>query len=606
MRASQVIQQTRSREVHKSSHAAADTQGWMGILDLNDDGQRRVPAGCLGEMPRAGLTLSACTRVLDLERTFLGNPGLSSVVIVDSERVPACLSRVAFFSALSGDLGFGRSLYARHAVSRLPLAPSLMMAAATRVVDAAHQVLRRRADARYEDFVVDFGDGEYGTMAVADLFAELAHTHAFDALHDGLTGLANRRLLVRRLREVAADDGTPAVLFIDVDDFKTINDGLGHDVGDETLTVVAERLRAIAGRGATVARLGGDEFAIVLPDCSEQQAGEVAAQAVSALSVPLRTGEVRAMLSGSVGIALAGGGTAPDELLRNADLAMYAAKRRGKGTYAFYEDGMHEAARLRLELRSELEGAIARDELYLDYQPIVAVGDAGIVGAEALLRWRRRDGTVMSPVDFIGLCEQTGMIIPIGRWVLTQACGQAMAWAAAQPDCRPLGVSVNVSPWQLHRPGLIDDVATALSRSGLPPSALTLEITEGVLISDPEIVLEHLAECRALGVKIALDDFGAGFSSLGRLSQMPIDALKLDRSFLTQLGTRQGRGLVTGIVALADSLDLVTVGEGVETEHQAEALQAIGCQLGQGYHYARPMPPEHIAGGAALAGGLAG
>ena len=293
-------------------------------------------------------------------------------------------------------------------------------------------------------------------------------------------------------------------------------------------------------------------------------------------------------------------------MLRNADLAMYAAKRSGKGAYACYEPGMHEAARLHLELRSELERAMERDELYLDYQPIVDLSGRQVVAAEALLRWRRRDGTVVPPADFIRLCEQTGLIIPIGRWVLAQACSQAMAWTAGRPGTVPLGVSVNVSPRQFLWPGLVDAVASALSDSGLPAWALTLEITEGVFIRDPDAVLGRLAECRALGVTIALDDFGAGFSALGRLSRMPIDVLKLDRSFVTQLGSRQERGLVAGIIALAHSLELVTVGEGVETEDQARALREIGCRLGQGFFYARPMPPEDIAAGPLVAGCPAG
>jgi diguanylate cyclase (GGDEF)-like protein len=570
----------------------------MGLLGLNDEDEWRVPAACLGELPRGGLTISATTRVLDLERIFAAKPALTSVVVVDSHGVPACLTRVVFFSALNGELGFGRSLYARQAVACLPQPASLTMAAVTSIVDAAREVLRRRADGRYDDFVVDYGRGDFGTMAVADLFAELAHTHAFDALHDGLTGLANRRLLLRQLHALRAGEDTAAVLFVDVDDFKTINDALGHEVGDETLTVVAERLTAIADRTATVTRLGGDEFAIMLPAASKQHAEELAARAVSALSAPLRTGKVRAVLSASVGVALADGSTAPEELVRNADLAMYAAKGRGKGAYAFYEPGMHEAARLRLELRSELESAIGRNELYLDYQPIVTLADQEVVAVEALLRWRRRDGTLISPLDFIGLCEQTGMIIPVGRWVLSEACRQAAEWSGGGR----LRVSVNVSPWQLHRPGLSDDVAAALSQSGLPPSALTLEITEGALIRDPEMVLEHLAACRALGVRIALDDFGAGFSSLGRLSRMPIDALKLDRSFLGQLGTPQGRGLISGILALADSLDLTTVAEGVETEDQAQTLREIGCPLAQGFYYGRPASPAQIAAGVLIAG----
>ena len=433
----------------------------------------------------------------------------------------------------------------------------------------------------------------------ASAYAELARAadeHAHAATHDALTGLANRRLFLSRLQRALSGADPFAVLFVDVDGFKGINDGLGHDVGDAALIVLAERLLAIAGPGATVARLGGDEFGVLLgaqPDRAAVQ--RVTELVVAGLGTPLRTGVVRAALSASVGVALAGDGATPEEMLRSADIAMYAAKRRGRGGFAFYEVGMQEEARLRVELRAELEGVIDRDELYLDFQPIVDLRDGGLASVEALLRWRRAEG-VVPPAEFIPVCEQTGMIVPIGRWVLREACRHASAWPHGVGG-RPLPVSVNISPRQLQHPGIADDVAAALADSGLQASALTLEITEGVFINDADSgdVLARLADCKALGVRIALDDFGAGFSSLGRLSGMPIDVLKLDRSFAARLGDRAGRNLTAGAVALAHSLELVTVGEGIENLDQAEALQAMGCRLGQGFYYARPMAPELIA-----------
>ena len=559
----------------------------------------------MGEMPRRGRVMSAATGVVEVERVFLDDPALSSIVVHNPDGEPSCLTRARFFATLTGRLGFGRSLYLRHALWQLEIPETPRLPAEMTIADAARMILARPDDCRYDDCVVRFADGGYGTLCVADLFAELAHTQAFEALHDALTGLANRRLFLGRLRAALADAGSRfGVLFVDVDDFKAINDGLGHDTGDAALTVVADRLQAVAGPQATVARLGGDEFAVLLPQLHGRAEAEAAAECVvAALSAPLRTADTRVALSASVGIALAGDGTTDTELLRNADLAMYAAKRRGKGVHAFYERHMQAAARFQLELRSELEGALAREEFFVEYQPIVRLADATVAGAEALLRWRRADGTVVSPGDFIPLCEQSGLIIPIGRWVLHEACRQAAQWARARGDAMPLRVTVNVSPRQLQDPRLADDVAAALADSGLPPWALTLEMTEGVLISDLETAVARLGECRQLGVEVALDDFGSGFSSLGRLAQMPIDVGKLDRAFVSQLddgdghdGSDRGSGLVAGVVGLGHSLQLTTIGEGVETPAQAQALRAAGCRFGQGFYWARPMAGELIAG----------
>ena len=566
------------------------------------DGEWRTPAPCLGEMGRRGVTVDATMAVLDLERVFLGAPALSSVVVRDPGGAPSCLTRAGFFAALTGRLGFGRSLHTRQALWQMDHPATLQLSAGTTIAAAAQAVLRRPDERRYDDIVVSFPGGDYGTLCVADVFAELAHTQAFEGLHDSLTGLANRRLFLSRLCGARAG-GTPfALLFVDVDGFKAINDGLGHDVGDAALIVVAERLLAVSGADATVARLGGDEFGVLLPGIVGRETAVTAADlVVSALSAPLRTGEARAALSASVGVALGGDGGSPEELLRNADIAMYAAKRRGKGDHAFYEPRMQEEARLRLELRSELEGVLDREELFLVYQPIVSLDDGRSRGVEALLRWRRADG-IVAPMEFIPVAEQTGLIIPIGRWVLREACARAADWSRARPDEPAPRIAVNISPRQLQSPTLVADVAAALADSGLPPWALTLEITESVFIGDIDTALGRLDACKTLGVTIALDDFGAGFSSLGRLSRMPIDILKLDRSFVARLDSRDGRNLASGIVALARSLGLVTVGEGIESAAQARALTAMGCQLGQGFHYGRPAAAERVASAEPVAG----
>ncbi len=556
--------------------------------------QWRPPADSIGEMPRRGRTVPATMPVLGLETLFLRDPVLSSVVVAQPGREPACMTRGRFFAELTGPMGFGRSLYARQRLSAMPQPQTLMLAARTSVMDAAASVLARPDECRYEDFIVRFEDGSYGTLCVADLFAELAHTHAFHGLHDVLTGLANRRMFVDRLRDTrdpaSAQASDVAVLFVDVDDFKTINDALGHDVGNEVLIAVASRLRATVAADDTVSRLGGDEFGVLISGvrCETEVLGTVE-QIVSELGQPLWIGEKKVALSASVGVALSRDETSPETLLRNADLAMYAAKRRHKGCHRFYEQGMHAEARARLDLRAQLDGALERGELFVLYQPIVDLRRKEIVGAEALLRWRRPGEDGIGPDRFIPLCEQTGLIVTIGRWVLQEACRQAMRWSASGQGHRPLKISVNVSPRQLRDPTFVGTVAQVLSDTCLDPGDLILEITEGVFIRDMEIVLERLAELKRIGVRLALDDFGAGFSSLGYLSRMPIDILKLDRTFVADLGSEDERGLLAGVVALARSLELVTIAEGVETASQALELEAAGCSHAQGFLFSRPM-----------------
>ncbi len=569
--------------------------------------QWRAPASNIGDMPRCGCTVSGVMPVLSLETMFLRHPELTSVVVTLPGGEAVCMTRGRFFTELTGPMGFGRSIYARQQVRSLPLPDTLTLPAAMSIVEAAQEILARPGASRYDDFIVAFADDSYGTLCVADVFAELAHTHAFQGVHDVLTGLANRRMFIDRLREAtdptAREPPDAAVLFVDVDDFKTINDALGHDVGNEVLVSVGNRLRAAVTPSDTVARLGGDEFGVLLERAPSADAVlPTVEQVVSTLSQPLWIGEKKVALSASVGVALLTDEPSPEMLLRNADLAMYSAKRRQKGCYRFYEPGMHTEARARLDLRAQLDGALERGELFVLYQPIVGLGSREIIGAEALLRWRRPGGDIVSPGNFIPLCEQTGLIVPIGHWVLQESCRQAVRWASLRQGRPQLKVSVNVSPRQLRDAELVAAVKDTLDETGLDPVTLVLEITEGVFIRDMAIVLERLAELKSMGVRLALDDFGAGFSSLGYLSRMPIDILKLDSRFVAQLGTEGERGLLAGVVALARSLDLATVAEGVETLAQVSELQAAGCANAQGFYFSHPMDAlmlGRIAGGRA-------
>ena len=529
---------------------------------------------------------------------FLDDPALTSVVVGGADAECTCVTRGRFFAELTGRLGYGRSLYLSRLVAEVPMPATLVIPAALSVAEAATAVLDRPAGARYDDFVVCGDDGSVGTVAVADLFVELAHTHAFDGLHDALTGIANRRHFGDRLRDAQASasrwGGGFAVLFVDIDDFKTINDGLGHDVGNAVLAASARRPQAAVEPEDTVARLGGDEFAAILGGVTTHADAVARAEAVGrALAESLSVGEDTVPISASVGVVLSSTSETTEGLLRNADLAMYAAKRRQKGGYAVYEPTMQTQARTQLELRSQLERALAQDEFVLVYQPIIELANESIVGVEALLRWHRGD-SIVAPADFIPLAEQTGLIVPIGRWVLHEACVQAERWARGRPHHAPLGLAVNISPRQLHDPTIVRDVAQALADSGLDPSALTLEITEGVFVHDMDSALKRLAELKQLGVSLALDDFGTGFSSLGYLSRMPIDLLKLDRIFIAELGNTNERGLVSGIIQLARSLGIDTVAEGVERADQVDALQAASCALAQGYFFSTPLEAHAV------------
>jgi diguanylate cyclase (GGDEF)-like protein len=426
------------------------------------------------------------------------------------------------------------------------------------------------------------------------------------ALHDPLTGLANRALFADRIGHALASTRrpTPVILLLaDLDDFKAVNDTLGHPAGDALLIGVADRLRAVVRPEDTVARLGGDEFAVLLEDTDGLTgARRVAERIAEALEQPFDLGGVRMVIGASIGIAAAG--SAPvgdasigDALLLEADIAMYAAKAEGKGRYAVYAADLAAANIGRLQLKGDLSEALARDELSLMYQPIVDVASGALVGVEALLRWTHPVQGSVSPSEFIPLAEASGAILPIGRWVLSRACAQAASWQLLRPaGMNPLELAVNVSGRQLIDRQLLPTVRAALADSGLAPHLLTLELTESVLFAEEEGVMAALVALRGLGVRLAIDDFGTGHSSLSRLSQYPIDTLKVDRSFINALtpDAPVPDVLVTAILALGGGLGMQVIAEGVETEEQLAALRALGCPQAQGFLFARPGEPDII------------
>ncbi|HEU4700356.1 MAG TPA: EAL domain-containing protein [Gemmatimonadales bacterium] len=420
------------------------------------------------------------------------------------------------------------------------------------------------------------------------------------AFHDPLTHLANRALFLDRvshaLTRAPRRQYAVAVLFIDLDNFKNVNDSLGHAMGDRLLVDAAARLGRCVRQGDTIARLGGDEFAILVEDADHlPDIVQVAERVTAALAQPFPLDGKEVFVSASIGIASHTGEESTDDLLRNADVAMYIAKTRGKGRYEIFEPHMHAAALERLELEADLRRAVERSEFSLMYQPIVQLTNGRLVGVEALLRWDHPVRGAVEPTTFVPILEETGLIVPVERWVLQEATRQARQWQEEAPDAEALTVTVNVSGRHLQDPTLIDDVETALAMTGLDPKLLVLEITESMLMDHDELTLQKLQRLRGWGVALAIDDFGTGYSSLSYLQRFPVDILKIDKSFVDALGGRSDRPvLARAIIALGDTLRLKTVAEGIETAAQSEALKALGCGLGQGFFFARPLPPDEV------------
>ncbi|MCU1586742.1 MAG: diguanylate cyclase/phosphodiesterase with and sensor(s) [Frankiales bacterium] len=423
-----------------------------------------------------------------------------------------------------------------------------------------------------------------------------------DALHDRLSGLPNRTLFVDRLTQAIAGlarrTGLLAVLFLDIDRFKVINDGLGHEAGDEVLLELSRRLAELMRPGDTVARFGGDEFVVLCDGISSPaQAGQIARRLQEAISAPVQIGDSEVVVTMSAGIAVA---TSEDEsaadLLRDADAAMYRAKRDGGAHALLFDDRMRDEAQARLGTEVELRKALATGELRLHYQPVVDLDTGVMTGVEALLRWDHPTRGLVMPSDIIPIAEETGLIVPIGEWALEQACEQLLRWQRAYPRRIPLTLAVNLSGVQLAHSSFVDRAGEILSATGIDPATLTLEMTETVLMRDAVQALEVLEALKALGVSLSIDDFGTGYSSLSYLKRFPVDVLKIDRSFVDGVGSDpEDQAIVQAIVALAGSMGMGTVAEGLETTVQQQALRDLGCRSAQGYLLGRPVPAEAIS-----------
>ena len=426
---------------------------------------------------------------------------------------------------------------------------------------------------------------------------QLAH----QAFHDPVTHLANRALFNERVRHAVArtlrDGIGVAVLFVDLDDFKTVNDSLGHATGDRVLLEVAQRVSTSVRAADTAARFGGDEFAILLEDVDDPQvAVETAERILDSLARPLELDNTHLSIRASLGISVVepGNPTDADELIRNADAAMYIAKAEGKGGYRLFEPAMHDRVVARLALRADLLRALEREEFELHYQPLVRLQDEAITGVEALLRWRHPARGLIPPFDFIPFAEETGLIVDIGRWVLQEGCRQAKVLRQQVTGTTPPTIGINLSVKQLFHPDIVSDVANALAEADLEPEALTLEITESVMMTDTQLAIDRLNQLRELGVRLAMDDFGTGYSSLSSLSMLPLDILKMDRSLLAAGASPVTSGLASAVLSLGETFALEVVAEGIEFPEQSATLKELGCDIGQGFYFARPMEPERL------------
>jgi diguanylate cyclase (GGDEF)-like protein len=446
----------------------------------------------------------------------------------------------------------------------------------------------------------EYGAREQQALLSLAEHASLALNHAraveeavHEALHDSLTGLPNRSLFLDRMRHALARaeraEGPAAVLFCDLDGFKTVNDSLGHRAGDRLLVLVAERLAGCLRPGDTIARIGGDEFAVLLEELREPgDAARAAQRLLDALEAPFEVRDRELYMSASIGIAA--GSDDAETLLRDADLAMYRAKSRGKGRYAVYEPSMHTAIVDRLELEFDLKRAIEREELVVVYQPVFSLVSGAVTGVEALVRWRHPTRGIVMPESFVPLAEESGLIGDLGRWVLRKACHQGALWRAKYPGHPGLAIGVNISGVQLREPGLVQEVADALAESQLEATGLTLEITETALMGSFDEAIEEMDALKALGVDLAIDDFGTGYSSLRYLRRLPLDVMKIEQSFVDGIG-RPGEepDLLRAIIDIARIFRLRVVAEGIERPEQRARLVELGCELGQGHLLAEPL-----------------
>jgi diguanylate cyclase (GGDEF)-like protein len=421
-----------------------------------------------------------------------------------------------------------------------------------------------------------------------------------EALHDALTGLPNRSLFFDRLQHALSvaerRRTTVAVLFLDLDQFKLVNDSLGHAAGDELLAAIAPRIEQALRPGDTVARFGGDEFAVLAEDVgNEHGAIRIAERIAEALARPLILREREHFVSASIGISIGTGTEEPEALIRDADAALYRAKDHGRGGYEIFDEVMRSRVIEHMQTENDLRRALQRQEFVLHYQPVVSLADGSVVSMEALLRWDHPERGLIGPLAFIPVAEETRLVVPIGRWVIEQACRQAASWQRLRPDSAPVSVAVNLSARQLADPELLPHVEESIRANGIEPSTLWLELTESTLLADIAHVERALEALERLGVRLVLDDFGVGFSSLGYLKRLPLSMVKLDRTFVENVtDSEHDAAIVRAVSEMAETIGIGVVAEGVETEEQVRMARELGCGYAQGFHFAEPVPASYV------------
>jgi diguanylate cyclase (GGDEF)-like protein len=537
-----------------------------------------------------------------------------------SSVIPLLILTYCFYAYLTPLFEGGKAAPDGFAVPVLLLFTALLMAGGGYVVYDLATALSRAAtivtDAKPDAAAVVDRTDEIGTLVASfskmmatieqqaqeiNQFPQKVDLLTRQAFQDALTGLPNRGLFMDRLAHaLARTERRPqhvAVLFLDIDRFKVINDSLGHGVGDQVLGELSRRLTECVRPEDTIARLGGDEFAILLEDLDDAAGATAVAERVGkALEAPFLLEGREVVVTMSVGVALTTRRPiAPEELLRDADLAMYRAKGKGKNRYEVFDTDTGAPAIHRLDLELDLRSAVARDEFRLHYQPVVQLETGRVTEFEALVRWQHKDRGLLNPEAFIGLTEETGLIIPLGEWVLTEACRQARLWQEQRPSDPPLTIGVNLSARQLQDPDLIGLVSRVLADSELDPRSLKLEITESVVMQDAPATLATLHTLRELGIRLAIDDFGTGYSSLGYLKRFPIDSLKIDRSFVEGIVTdAEDAAIVQAVISVARSLGLSVTAEGIENEAQLRRLKELGCDRGQGFYFGQPLAADIV------------
>lgn len=467
------------------------------------------------------------------------------------------------------------------------------------------QAMRRDGTMFYTEVVMVYargeGGGHYRFIKDVTERKQLEAKVEYQAYHDALTGLPNRAMFMEKMMQAqtrAQEFGRGlAVIFLDLDNFKIVNDSMGHEAGDQLLMTLADRLRQCVRPGDLVSRLGGDEFTVLMENIgSEQDAVRIAERIVQALHEPVTLVGKEFFPSGSVGIAFANDATkSPDEILRDADTAMYQVKANGKSGYVVFDQSMSDKVVERVELENGLRQALQNNEIVVFYQPVVSLRSGRVVGAEALVRWKHPTKGMIPPIKFIPIAEESGLISQLGYQVLETACLEAKTW---QPHVRggvPLIVNVNLSGKQLQQPDVVERVAEVMQRTGIPPQMLKLEITESVLMSDMDDIVGKLQQLKNLGIKLAIDDFGTGYSSMSSLSTFPVDTVKIDKAFVSRLGQQSEASAIVGaIVMLSKTMKMDVVAEGIEINAQREHLKTLGCDMGQGYFFARPLPAEEF------------